>query len=318
MSEIKTSLVGAPQGPITGENSATSAQTDTEGASQAAPAVETKQAVESTEKPQIDPQFASKFAALTRKEKAVREREAAIKAQQAELESLKKQLEEQSGKLKSDEGSLASRLKNEPLKVLSEMGLTFEDLSQIVLNEGNPTPEMLIKRTRQELEAATKSELEKTKQELEEFKKSLLEKEKQAEEAKVNEAKTQYLTELTEFINETKNDSGDDKYELIKSNDSVQLVYDVVEAYYEETGKILSMQEAADHVEAELEERAKSILELKKFKQASKPIEQVEEKKETAPTLSNALASQSSQKVERKLSKEESLREAAKLIRWDS
>ncbi len=294
MSEVQTSAVAqgtftanADNAPIDGAPQGTSE-------AKAEAVIETKETA-----PKVDDRLASKFAALTRKEKAIREQQNQLKQKQAEIDQLKKQYEERG----SSEKSLAERLKSEPLKVLSEAGLTFEDLSQIVLNEGNPTPEMLIKRTRDEIES-------KYTKELEDLKKSMLEKEQQQEEAKVNQVKQQYLAELTEFVNST------EKYELIRANDGVQLVYDIVEAFYEDSGKILSLEEAADHVETYLEEEARKLFELKKFKQTSQPKE-LKPPTETAPTLSNALASQAPQKSERKLSKEESLKEAAKLIRWE-
>lgn len=303
MSDVKTSLVGnGPSSSIVGDNSQAPAPTEAQQEQKATAPVE----ISKTSEPGLgtDPQFASKFAALTRKEKAIREQQAALKSQQSEIDNLKKQFEDR-GKT---EVTLADRIKKEPLKVLSEMGLTFEDLSQIVLNEGNPTPEMLIKRTRDELQSEYKKELE-------DLKTSLLEKEKKSEEDKVNAVKSQYLEQLTEYVN------SNEKYELIRHNDAVQLVYDVVEGFYEEKGEVLSIEQAADQVESYLETEAKRIFELKKFKQTSQTKEQPsagEAKKEAAPTLSNALATQASNQGERYLSDEESKREAAKLIRWTS
>lgn len=296
MSEVSTSA--GPQGTIT----AVADTAPTEVANQVADEVQAEALPKAEETaPKVDDKLASKFAALTRKERALREQQNQLKKQQAEIEQLRKQFDERG----SSEKSLADRLKSEPLKVLSEAGLTFEDLSQIVLNEGNPTPEMLIKRTRDEIES-------KYTKELEELKRSMIEKEKAAEEAKVDAVKQQYMAELTEYVN------SNEKYELIRANDSVQLVYDVVEAFYQESGKVLSLQEAADQVESYLEDEAKKIFELKKFKQTSpKQDQQPGQPKQTAPTLSNAMASQAPQKGERKLSKEESIKEAAKLIRWE-
>ena len=69
-----------------------------------------------------------------------------------------------------------------------------------------------------------------------------------------------FVTELTEFANNTPD------YELIRSENAVDLVYDTIEQYHAETGKILSHKEACDAVEAHLFEQAKKMLEREKIK----------------------------------------------------
>ena len=256
--------------------------------------------------PKQDDKFASKFAALTRKEKEVKMREKA--AADKEAEALRKYSEYEE-KSKSEKALLAEMNEN-PLKFMKKHNITFEQLAEMQLNDENPTADMKIKR----LEETVTSRLESKIAELE---KRLADKDKSAEERTAQEkaeaakaAQQDYVNELTEFVNKN-----EEKYELIKNRDAVQLIYDTVEAYYNETGQILDMDKAADAVEAHLEDEVKQTLELKKFKgvvpNQAKPVP-----KGTAPTLSNTLAAEVPVQGDKLLSREESLKRAAAMLRF--
>lgn len=271
-------------------------------------AVEGTNAPEAAEKP-LEPavaaqeeRFAAKFAALSRKEKAVRQREAQLQQQMQDLQSRLQQIEEQNKQIESYK-SIPDRLKKEPLKVLNESGLTFEQLAEMVLNDGKPTQDMVLS----EYEKKVMSRME-------ELEKKLAEKESKEQEDKYNQALTQFQGQLTDFVNKTED------YELIRANDSVDLVYQVIEEHFNESGEILSNKEACDAVEEYLLEEAKKLVDRDKVKKLllsqtqPKPVAQGK----SSPTLSNAVAAQASKSAAAKiLSDEESKREAAKLIRWE-
>ena len=269
-------------------------------------ATTSEQESEKTETATVEPdKFASKFAALSRKEKALRDREAQIDARLAEIEAKAKEQEEKFGKY----ASLGERLQTEPIKVMEEEGLTYEQLTQMILNDGNPTPEMQIQRLRDEIEGKYTNEVANLRKELEE-------KEEAQKQAKHEEVIENFMGEITEFVNK------DEQYEFIRANNAVNLVYSVIEEYHQETGRILSTKEAADQVESHLEEEAKKFVKLKKIQGMLKPSEPDQEptepkSTESSPTLSNTQSSQVPNSAERKLSYEESLQEAAKLIKWD-
>jgi hypothetical protein len=259
---------------------------------------------------QEEDQFASKFAALSRKEKAVREREAQIEARLKELEekstSLESEYEEKYGKYKS----LPDRLKNQPLEVLAEEGVDLDTLLKMVLeNDGKPTTEMQIQRLREDMKNNYSKELENLKQEL-------AEKEKAAEAKRQEEVVEDYKYELNEFIN-----SNTDEFELIKLNEASDLVYQVVEDHYNENGRILTHKEACEHVENYLLEEAKKHLSVNKIKKLLNPEDAPSkpqaEQQVGAKTLSNTAATTVPNESSRVLSDEESKRRAAELIRWE-
>jgi hypothetical protein len=259
-----------------------------------------------------DNEFSSKFAALSRREKQIRAKESALEeklaAMEARLESLSAPKEEV--KVASEpELPLEYRLKKDPLGTLSELGLSYEQLTNLALNDGKLTTEMQMDLMRQDLDKKYSSELDQLRSEL-------ADKEKAREEDKYNEVVTNFKSELTNFINDT------DSYELIRANDAIETVYGVIEEHYRETGRIMSKDEAADQVEAYLEERVEQMLKLNKFKNKSRAQEapqqpQPEQRTQVkeAPTLLNAHSTAAS-KTSRRLSRDESISSAASLLKW--
>lgn len=250
-----------------------------------------------------DDKFASRFAALSRKEKQLRERERQMEQRMQELENKYKSEEEQVSKYKS----IPDRLKKEPLKVLEEYGLTPQQLAEMMLNDGKPTFEMMLS----DKEKAFKSELD-------EIRKKLEEKEQKEQEDNYNQILTNFKKEIAGFVNDNKNE-----YELIVANDAVDLVYEVIEQHHADTkeesgeGEILDTKKACEYVEQYLLEEAKRHLSLNKVKGLLPKDEKPDEdQREPSRTLSNTDASKVPNKKERFLSDEESKAEAAKLIRW--
>lgn len=256
---------------------------------------------------QKDDKFAAKFAALGRKEKE-------IKAREKQLADRQKALEEQlSGKEKEVESfkSLPERIKKDPLGVMKEHGLTFEQLAEMYLNDGKPTEDQKL------------SEIEKRAMErIEKLEKQLQEKEAKQTQEELDRQLNAYKAQITDFVNAPEND-----YELIRAENAVQLVFDVIEEHHNatadengENGQILSNKEAADAVEAYLLEQAKAKVGLNKVKKLMQPVEPPKAAPTTeiaAKTLSNTHSTQVPNKGTKMLTQEESKREAAKLIRWE-
>jgi hypothetical protein len=258
--------------------------------------------------------FSSKFAALSRRDKLLRQKEAEIANKQLEFEKKIKEYEE---KLKTY-GDLEEQLKLNPLKALKEKyGKSYEDLTQIALNEGNPTPEMILQRIREEIEAKTNSRIE-------ELTKKLEEKEKREADEEYQQKEQNFLKDLTNFVNTNK-----EKYELVVANNAVDMIYDVMKEHYNKTlelegeGRTLSYEEAAEQVEKHFEEELEKYVNLqkikKKFAESSDKKPAVKEPNSSSGqsvTLTNTL-SQQAPKADRKLSNEESIKEVAKLLRWN-
>jgi hypothetical protein len=267
--------------------------------------------VEEAKKSQDTDRFAQKFAALSRKEKAMRAREAQIAAREKEIEDRFLKLEEEARSKYID----PAELKKDALKTITEKGnVSIEELAELILNDGKKTPESIAAQVKNELQ-----------QQIEELKKQLSEKEIKEQEERLQQVTDNFKKELQNFVNNTED------YEMIRANDAYDLVYETIEAYYNETldetgqnGKILSNKEAADLVEAELLEQARTVYQKanKKLSQVLKPkeepaSEQSSAQKVQSPTLSNAMSAAASKSAGRKLSDEESKAEVAKLLRWE-
>ncbi len=243
------------------------------------------------EQPQ-DSEFDRKFAALSRKEKALREREL--------------ELERKYGS-KEKELPLERRIRSNPLKALEELGLDYDKLTELALNDGRLTPDMQMKLMREELENDYKEKFNSLEQRLNA-------KEKMEEEAKYDAVKQGFVGEIESFINENKND-----FEYVAHNEATDVVYDVIEEHYNETGRILDIKEAVEAVESYLEEEAEKLLNLGKVKNRLNSIrdEYEQPQRQSQVTLSNAHSAQANERVGRKLSDEESKREMARMLQWD-
>ena len=243
------------------------------------------------EQPQ-DSEFDRKFAALSRKEKALRDREL--------------ELDKKYGN-KEKELPLERRIRANPLKALEELGLDYDKLTELALNDGRLTPDMQMKLMREELENDYKEKFNSLEERLNA-------KEKMEEEAKYDAVKQGFVGEIESFINENKND-----FEYVAHNEATDVVYDVIEEHYNETGRILDIKEAVEAVESYLEEEAEKLLNLGKVKNRLNSIrdEYEQPQRQSQVTLSNAHSAQANERVGRKLSDEESKREMARMLQWD-
>ena len=242
--------------------------------------------------PSQDSEFDRKFAALSRKEKALREREL--------------ELDKKYGN-KEKELPLERRIRANPLKALEELGLDYDKLTELALNDGRLTPDMQMKLMREELENDYKDKFNSLEERLNA-------KEKMEEEAKYDAVKQGFVGEINSFINENKSD-----FEYVAHNDATDVVYDVIEEHYNETGRILDIKEAVEAVESYLEEEAEKLLNLGKVKNrhTSMRDEYEQPQRQSQTTLSNAHSAQGNERVVRKLSDEESKSAMAKMLQWD-
>jgi hypothetical protein len=176
------------------------------------------------------------------------------------------------------------------------------------LNDGKLTPEMQMRLMREELEGDYRKKFE-------ELENRLIEKEKSDEQRRYDDIQRGFQNEIEDFV-----ESNADRYELIKANEANDIIYDVIEEHYNDTGRILDIEEAAEAVENYLEEEAEKIFRLGKFRSKfgiENDFEQEESPRQSQVTLSNAMSAQANERVGRKLSDEESKALAAKMLKWD-
>lgn len=257
-----------------------------------------------------DKRFAAKFAALTRREKEIRQREKAVEQRLRQIEA---QMKQEPAKVEPVVEPLERRIRKDPFNTLKELGVDYSTLTQIALNDGKLTPDLQMQLMREEIENGYKSEIS-------EIKKAMAERVESEKKAKEQAAIDSFKAGIANSIV-----GNAEQYELLAAEGEygVDLVYDVIDRHYQETEDVMDVQEAANLVEEHLLEEAKKRIELKKIKkllepsQAKVPTEPSKVPKKTSATLSNE-ASQVQPNTGRFLSDEESKREAAKLIKFNS
>lgn len=245
-----------------------------------------------------DPKFASKFAALSHKERKLQDMQAKLKEQMKALETEKLSL--------SELQTLKAKAKENPLEWLKGGGLEYDDLVKYMLGGEKVPAESLVKQTDARVKAL-------------EEKLAAYEQEKVT--AQEEKAISSFKNDIKEKV------TASEEYELIRAFESYDTVYNVIEQHYTDTGKVLSIDEAAELVEAhltqEVEEGVKKISSTKKLSQKLGFLKQEAPKTLEAPklsqpakTLTNSLAQESVAPISHALSDEERKREAMKLLRF--
>ena len=247
-------------------------------------------------------QFASKFAALSRKEKALRDRESEY---ESKFEEMERRLAEYEAQSQEPEVDWEHMLRNDPLRALEEAGLGYDKLTELALNDGKLTPDMQLAAMRQELENDYQRKFE----ELEE---RLNAKEQSEVESYYDSVQENFQDQISGVVM-----SDPDRYELVQASEASALVYDVIEEHYNETGRVLDIEEAADAVESYLEEEAGKLMKLKKLSSRlgidPRELEAMEQ-----VTLSNDHSAQVNYEgANRMLSDEESKARAARMLQWE-
>ena len=248
-----------------------------------------------------DDQFSRKFAALSRREKDIRAKEAEYEYRMRELEE---RLQELQNPPEEPQAPIEERLRRNPFETLEELGLGYDKLTELALNDGQLTPEMQMKLMRDELENGYKSKFE-------ELEARLSQKEEEEEYNKYESIDNNFKQEIESFVN------GKNEFELINANEASDLVYEVIEEHYNDTGRVLELDEAAQAVESYLEDELEKLMSLGKVKSRFSPRQEQVFKRQSSPTLSNAHSAQAYKGASKKLDDEASMYEAAKLIKWD-
>lgn len=180
------------------------------------------------------------------------------RARQAEM-SARKQEESVADKLKRLEEFDQAKGGNAK-KALELMGLTYDQLSQALLKDGDLPPEVGMKKLEDRISSFEAEQQEKERKAQEENKRRVEEQEKVA----VNNFKG----EINQYVLDNK-----DRYELIAFEEQQDLIFEVIDEHYNRTmnvdtgsGKVMSIKEAADKVEEHLEKKYNKSRELNKVK----------------------------------------------------
>lgn len=237
-------------------------------------------APEATEpKPASQDPLSSQYAVLARKEKAIRAKVQELKAKE---ESFKAQEAAQKAKEAEYQSKFVpkDRLAQNPMEVLTELGISYDQLTSMLLNA--PKPE----------DVAQRVELQKIQADL----RSLRQDQEDSQKAYQEQQQDQYNQALKQISNEaTLLVQNDPNFETIKENRSVREVVRLIERTFHEDGILLSVEEAAQAVEDHLVEKAVRISQLKKIQARLKPapqkqVQQTQTQSQSQPakTLTNA------------------------------
>ena len=242
-------------------------------------------------------------------EVAARSRELAMRAQREK--ALRAQIKQQQDSLAAKEAAIAakeaalaakeqeylqnyipkSRLSEDPLSVLAEANVSYDTLTQQMLN---PTP------TDPRLQAHV-SKLEQQLQQVTEQLKATEENRKAQEQAAYDNAVKQIETNIKRLV------SSEPQFEAIKAARAEKDVVDLIKRVHSEEGVILTEREACEAIEEELTERIYNYAKLEKIQkrlqpgspkvaapapklQAEKPAQEAQPMPQ-AKTLTNALSS---------------------------
>lgn len=245
--------------------------------------------------------IAERFIELAKKEKAISARKKEIEEKESRI-----------AKLQVEEDSKKKLLQDDPEEFLKLYGTSYEKVTKRILDGKGNAPSELTRL--QERIAQLESEREAEKKELE------------------AQRQTKSYMEIEEDVKNTIKSS--EKIDLVKYVDgSEQFVLQKIQQHYMETLKsgepvLLSNEEAAELVEKDLEPIVKRMLQSSKKVQAwlsesikkDSPADESAKKQATTPTaqatLTNRLHQNTPDREKKPLSKDESLSEAAKLIRW--
>jgi len=219
---------------------------------------EEQQAPQQEEQKAEDPALSRQFAQLARQERALRARaqqqEQALRAREEAIKAREAQL---SNEPKFDQSKYFAKdlLKQDPLLALAEAGVSYDDITNRILNQQPSDPRM------EATINALKAEIESLRSGIDETKKTYQDNQTQAYQAAVRQIKAdaQHLV------------SNDPAFETIKATQSTQDVVDLITQTYEKDGILLTVEDAAQQVEDYLIDEALKLAKLSKIQKRLMP-----------------------------------------------
>lgn len=198
-------------------------------------------------------QLSPKFAELARREKLYNEKRKALESKEAELKSREAQYQS------ADEyrASLKGKFTQSPLEALNELGLSYDQITELVLNQ--PKPEDLqFQQLHNEIKAL-KAANEKTATDFQ-----------NAEKTRYDQAVQQIRNEVKMLVH------SNETFETVKETGSEDAVVELIEETFRQKGILMTVEEAAQEVEDYLIEEALKLAKLKKVQSKLNPAPQAE------------------------------------------
>ena len=170
-----------------------------------------------------------KFAALAKKEKAIFAEKRALQARQMELDRQRQEWEMERSKYAERE----RMWEKEPLKALEQYGHSYQTLTESVLSNGEPTAAQLQRR------------LDQIEKQREDERQASIKAQEEALTQQEVKVITDYKQDISAFVNANKS-----KYALTSLFDAdADLIYETLDTYYEQTGRVMTHEEVADITE---------------------------------------------------------------------
>lgn len=257
-------------------------------------------------RPKIPQDTSKEFEELARRERAARETTEHSKALETQLAELRGELNASKGLSQAD---LSAEARKNPLQFLEKFGLTYEDLTNTVLNNDKAPPDLQLRNDVQDL-----------RNELRDLKK---ERESDANTRKEQSESDQYnkfIDDINQFV-----DNNSDDFELIRLQSAQQLVGDVIKESYRATNQIMPYKDACQVVEDHLEKQVRNSMRSRKFTTEAPPPEPAPQETATPTgsprpkTLTNQNTASPAPAGDTRsdtLSRDESLEQLSKLNFW--
>lgn len=214
-----------------------------------------------------------RFAMLARREQKIQKDLEAIKTRELGLT-------EREAKI-AQHDAVKKEVALNPKKALEYFGVSYEELTNFILQGEKPTPEMQVKKVESDFEAYKKQQ--------EEERQKATQRQSDEAQGQYKQVIEQFETDVTEFVKKEA-----ETYELINLYGLAPVVIETIKGHFDKTGKVLDFKEAADLVEAHYEAEAVKFSQTKKFqaKVAQPQPKAPEEPPTPAPsrTLNNAIS----------------------------
>jgi hypothetical protein len=243
---------------------------------------------------------------------AVKEQEKRLRSERDELRKMQQEfklMQQEMEKAKGNQGDYLKRIKDNPFEVLQEAGLSFEDLANRVLQDGQPGLK--------EVERKALSEVEELKKQIGELKQTMTTKEAQ-------QFDNQYKDQTAHLL------KTDPKYKLLNSYGKAQEdIFELACLHATQTGEFLTTEKAADMILEEYKQELRNTYSHEAVRElfastATKETDQILPKAQLAATsgktITTQMAAPHSERPKElgKLSEYEELMEALKLVPKES
>ena len=252
--------------------------------------------------------FDRSWAAIKAAEKRNLTERGEIKDQRREMDGMRAQMDSMKAELSRYQGGF----KENPVEFIEKQGMTFDDLAKRVLNDGEASPEEMIRRNSDR----STSEIQQLRDQV----------------AKQGDMIQEQTNEryVREYQKDVRSTLQNDEFNLLRDYpNSETLIFNLASMHASEQGEVLTPTDAARRIQSELTEQLKSLSSNKAVRKlfglqdapvdTKSPVVQATSNpgEQSRPqTLTNALAATPAAEVPdmSKMSEYELLREAAKLI----